>query len=458
MSRRLTAVLASWAARRPHVLIVAVPGHARVRWAVEQSVLAQGGTLALSPADADVLLLAGPAAGATADSAARVWEQMPHPKVLTKVSAAENAAAVVAAAVHELSHAPGNLLSHAAPAGNRLSRVATLGSGATPMTEAREEPQTPMGSASSAVPHNDHQANKSEDGRRQHDPRHDGSGATLPRPDDAQNPDVQGMGDHDMGGQGHHGHDMGGMEMPGGLMMADRVDDRDGLKLDVLHVPFGPVLAFWPAGLVVETTLAGEVVVEADWWVLDAEGVVASPTDLDAPARHLDAVATLLMLAGADGLVALARGARDRVLRGWGATDLARPEDVRAVSATVDALARSAQRTLGLQRVLSRIGVMSALDADAAGLPPGYVGSAWDRLMRRLAAVMQQLGGPAGAGRSDDAFRSTDVRSLLEVTTRLMIGVAVDEARLLVASLAPDTDMLAVGPPTVPHGGPQVAR
>jgi hypothetical protein len=50
---------------------------------------------------------------------------------------------------------------------------------------------------------------------------------------------------------GHH--DMGevDMGMPGGLPMAERGEDRDRLKLDRLHVPLGPVLPDWPAGLLV---------------------------------------------------------------------------------------------------------------------------------------------------------------------------------------------------------------
>ncbi|MGW5028473.1 hypothetical protein ACWEO9_26980, partial [Streptomyces albidoflavus] len=42
-----------------------------------------------------------------------------------------------------------------------------------------------------------------------------------------------------------------------GLPLADRADDRDGLRLDRLHVPFGPVLPDWPAGLVVRLALQG---------------------------------------------------------------------------------------------------------------------------------------------------------------------------------------------------------
>src|SRR5258708_27816729 len=73
------------------------------------------------------------------------------------------------------------------------------------------------------------------------------------------------MGGMDMGGGAHDSHDMdgmdmGGMVMPAGLRMAGRGADRDGLKLDQLHVPLGPVLPDWPAGLVVHVTLQGDVV------------------------------------------------------------------------------------------------------------------------------------------------------------------------------------------------------
>src|SRR5260370_29378823 len=40
--------------------------------------------------------------------------------------------------------------------------------------------------------------------------------------------------------------------------------DRDGLRLDQLHVPLGPVLPDWPAGLVVHLTLQGDVVQHAE--------------------------------------------------------------------------------------------------------------------------------------------------------------------------------------------------
>jgi hypothetical protein len=67
-------------------------------------------------------------------------------------------------------------------------------------------------------------------------------------------------------GHGDHG-DMADMHMAGmrmgtgpvrGLPMAREGDDRVGLRLGRLHVPLGPVLPDWPAGLVMRLTLQGD--------------------------------------------------------------------------------------------------------------------------------------------------------------------------------------------------------
>ncbi|SFE42569.1 hypothetical protein SAMN04487819_11382 [Actinopolyspora alba] len=68
-------------------------------------------------------------------------------------------------------------------------------------------------------------------------------------------------------------HEDGGGEVPNGLVMADRGTDRDGLALDRLHVPLGPLLPNWPAGLVVHTTLQGDVIQHAQVDPPDEVGV-----------------------------------------------------------------------------------------------------------------------------------------------------------------------------------------
>ncbi len=55
------------------------------------------------------------------------------------------------------------------------------------------------------------------------------------------------------------------MEMaPAGISLAGGAEDRDGLEMDVLHLPLGPVLPHWPAGLVVRCVLHGDVVAEVE--------------------------------------------------------------------------------------------------------------------------------------------------------------------------------------------------
>jgi hypothetical protein len=116
------------------------------------------------------------------------------------------------------------------------------------------------------------------------------------------------MGDGDMG-------DMGDMDMPmpGGIPLAGGADDRDGLEMDVLHAPLGPVLPAWPAGLLLRCTVAGDVVTDAEAEVLEpaqiGEGLVpGSPPD------RLDRAARLLTLAGWGSVAAEAARLRDELL------------------------------------------------------------------------------------------------------------------------------------------------
>jgi hypothetical protein len=81
--------------------------------------------------------------------------------------------------------------------------------------------------------------------------------------------DMGGMHGMDMdGAPGMHIGGMGEMDMGGmvvrGTAMARRGMDRDGLRLDQLHLPLGPVLPDWPAGLLLRLTLQGDVIQEAE--------------------------------------------------------------------------------------------------------------------------------------------------------------------------------------------------
>ena len=228
------------AARRPHVLLVTAPGRERLRWAAEAWLAAAGWPRALSPADADVLLVAGEAGEAGEELRQvvdRVAAGVPAPLVRTQARRAGDLDDVLRAAQRRL-----------ADGGDRPDRVG------------------------------------------------------LP-------------------------------EEPG---MADRGDDRDGLRLDVLHLPLGPVLPAWPAGLVLDVALQGDVVQEATPRLLPAvedgwSGDVA-PARL-AAARDLDLAADVLHLAGAGALASRAARLRDGLVAPAPDADL--PGRVRALAARV---------------------------------------------------------------------------------------------------------------------------
>ena len=216
--------LARWAAGRPHVLLVTAPGGTAARLAVEARVRALGGVLTGEPADADVLVVAGSPRGELADAVYVLWSQLPAPKIRIDVPDAASAAPALAQAIRRLASTP--------DAGS----------------------EQPTGQAGPMSEHDAHEGH--ERGGHEHD-AHEGHE----------------HGGHEHGGHGGHDH---GMQMPGGLMMADRAPDRDGLKLDVLHVALGPVLPAWPSGLVMVVDLQGDVVQTAAVRVLAGSGDSAS--------------------------------------------------------------------------------------------------------------------------------------------------------------------------------------
>ena len=104
--------------------------------------------------------------------------------------------------------------------------------------------------------------------------------------------------------------------MPDGIPLAEGAEDRDGLEMDELHLPLGPVLAHWPPGLVLTVTLHGDVVVAAD---VEQLTPVTDPRPDDPTvraARLLDAAGAVLSLAGLPAESARVAALRDRCLDG----------------------------------------------------------------------------------------------------------------------------------------------
>lgn len=113
----------------------------------------------------------------------------------------------------------------------------------------------------------------------------------------------------------HGDMDHGDMEMaPHGISLAGGGQDRDGLEIDLLHLRVGPVLRWWPPGLVLTAELHGDLVAEATTTWLDDARVAADV--VVTPACLLDAAAGALELAGAHRWAAEALRLRGRALAG----------------------------------------------------------------------------------------------------------------------------------------------
>jgi len=331
--------LTAWLLKRtpPRPLVVTTRGGTASRVEVERLARLWGWREAVSPAEANLLVVAGPDSRDLARSLDTVWQAMPIPKAKAHIAVPEDADEALAAAVSDLRN----------PRRQRAS-VDDVHEGEHAMSQA------------------------SRDG-------------------------------HDM--QAHQGHDMSAMEMPGGVPMADRAGDRDGLKLDVLHVQLGPILPDWPPGLVVHTVLQGDVLQHASVDLIGSpHGRWAAPVQ----ARRLDGCARLLAVAGWQSAAIVARRLRDQVL----ADEL----DVRGLARWARRVRRS--RTLRW----SLVGVGERGGEDAADRLYGWIDEA--------------LAG------DDGATDPTTVQAVIHDLPRLLEGTELAGARLVIASFDVDTDLV----------------
>ena len=281
----LTDRLARAAVRRPRVLLVPVPGQRPLRWAAEDALDELGWARAVSPAEADVLLCCGDPGRDLAEHVAVAWEGMPGPRVRVSAATVSDVESALRAAVRELADVP----------------------------KQRQDAQT-RGAARLSSSDRGDDAEEAHDGSTDDAAHHDGSPTDAPGMDhDMSTDDTAGM-DQDMemsgGGTGGMDHDMDmdmDMDLPGGLVMADRVEDRDGLRLEGLNLSVGPLLPSWPAGLRLDVLLSGDVLTRADLVRLDPRPEPPAPPEVLA----LDALAVLLEAAGwSDGALRARRARR----------------------------------------------------------------------------------------------------------------------------------------------------
>jgi hypothetical protein len=403
--------LARHAAGHPRPFVVAAPGGTGVRLAVEAELRRRGWRVATSPAETELLLVCGEPGAALDAAIETLWQDIPGPRARVRLPVTASAEEIVS----ELDGASAELADLVAQRADALTRLAE-----GPWTPSEPEGDPGPGMASHA---NHHGADQ---------------------------------GAHDHGGHEHH------MGAPAGLAMAERARDRDGLKLDVLRVPLGPVLPCWPAGLRVNVTLQGDVVQAAEVEVLDGWGggsfwdepwlaaragtnVTAGVAARRTAGAHLDSLGRLLAVAGWPTAAARAFWLRDDVLAD-------RPGG--EVAAAYAAFARRTGRSRLLRWMTRDVGVVDDTAIGRHGLTgpaARYPGDVDARLRGWLAAT-----GEAMAHADDDTpldgeegprgpVSRTPSAAMLAMLPGLLDGAEFSAARLIVASLDPDADQLPNG-------------
>ncbi|MET9133581.1 hypothetical protein [Streptomyces antibioticus] len=452
------------AARRPRVLLATLPGGTAARLEAERVLRLRDWPLAATPAQADVLLIAGPDCPDLHAAVNRLWQDLPAPRARVHAPGAGDVEAALESGQARLGSLEDQRTPTEAPSG------ATRGDDGGPhhpgSSGGENQGETNGGAGG---PHDEHDGAS---GGRHHaaDARH-GDERAGPHEHHGTHDGHHGHDGHDGEddhGQGHGGHGgHGGMEMPGGLPMAEQGEDRDGLMLDQLHVPLGPLLADWPAGLTIHVTLQGDVVQEAEaeeplrpdsavaeaFWVRPwlraaaGEAVAVGEAARRRAASHLDSLARLLSVSGWPAEAIVARRLRDDLLEGAPGV---------AVGRRLERFARRVgrSRTLAwLTRGLGRVSAEVAHGAGVSGPAARAGGDVTDRYRQWLADIRRDVErmeepspirmavdeSPRGWWRVDRPPSA----ALVALLPGLLNGAELAAARLIVASLDPDPDELA---------------
>ena len=413
----------AWVLASPRILVVDAPGTRALRWTVEAELDRRGWAHALSPADADVLLVLGTPGPQLTAAVHRVWAQMPRPRHRVELLGEGDVEERLAAAPRELA----TVAEQADETFGDAASVQTRADRSAPMDHSRHQAT----GALTGADHSGHGALADMDDSGHGGMEHSGHGAMagMDHPGHGAIAGTDhsgdgGMGHSGPGGMEHSGHEgmdhsaMGGddaghhMHHGGevaGLPMAETAPDRDGLALDVLRVSFGPVLPGWPTGLLLRADLQGDVLIGAELSWLDAGDHAGADPGADPRRTALDHLASLLSVAGWPTAARDARRARD----GLASADSA---ERAAAERRVERVVRQVRRSRALAWSLRGIG---GLDGPDGGTDTDVL----DRMRRWCDAASVDAAASAPSGLPPDEV------------ARTLHGAEVAAARLIVASV-----------------------
>ncbi|MFE3637854.1 hypothetical protein [Streptomyces sp. NPDC059168] len=467
----LTGLALRAAAARPHVLLATLPGGTAARLEAERVLRLRDWPLAATPAQADVLFIAGPDCRDLHAAVNRLWQDLPAPRARVHARGAGDVEAAL-----ETGQARLGLLADQRPRAEASDRASQGGDDGGPHHEEScggedQDEDHGEGHGDTGGSHAEHDGGGGGGGGQHPDAvAQHGDGRADPQDEHREAHDGEHKGGHSPGRGGGHeshgGHGGGDMAIPGGLPMAEQGEDRDGLTLDQLHVPLGPFLADWPAGLTIRVTLQGDVVQEAEveeplrrdtavaeaFWVQPwLRAAAGEPVGVGEAARrraaaHLDSLARLLSVVGWPAEAIAARRLRDDLLEGAPGV---------AVAPRVERFARRVgrSRTLAwLTRGIGQVGAEVAREAGVSGPAARACGDVSDRYRQWLADIRRDVGrmeepspirpavdeSPRGWWRDDDPPSA----ALIALLPGLLSGAELAAARLIVASLDPDLDEL----------------
>jgi hypothetical protein len=208
--------------------------------------------------------------------------------------------------------------------------------------------------------------------------------------------------------------------------------------MDVLHVRLGPVLCYWPAGLVLRCSLQGDVLTDVEAWVVDSDRGNGNPVPYGrhcAAARQCDHVVDVLALAGWGRAAAMARTARDALVN---------EADQDYVGSLLAKLHGKLRRSRVLRWSVRDIASLTAQNCDLLGLPTALAGDCYDRLLTRVDMVQKVLSNTL----EPNEFYANSAE-IVDTIPHLVRGLDLATARLVIASLGIDT---APGPTKGHHG------